>query len=232
MLILAIDTSCDTLGISIVKDGWLLGEQLINDKKTHSVKLMPSIDYLLNALGLKIEEIDIFAIVNGPGSFTGLRIGVSSAKSFSYTLEKDLIGINTLDYLYRSSNLFDKLVCPIINARNRNVFYSIYKDGNRLVDYGADNLDDLADILKEYGEDVYFTGDGVYAYRDDLKGLFGPLYKEVDGPLLLGKPSFIGLMAEEAYKKGGDFKDLEVFYLRKSQAERMKEKNENITNGN
>lgn len=87
MLILSIDTSCSTLGVSLTENEIVLAECVINNKKTHSVKLMPTINYVLEASEKKISDVTLIAVVNGPGSFTGLRIGVSCAKALSYTLD-------------------------------------------------------------------------------------------------------------------------------------------------
>lgn len=223
MLILTIDTSCNQLGVSLNEDDMVLAEQMINNKKTHSVKLMPAIDNILSVSNKSIKDVDLFAVVKGPGSFTGLRIGVSTAKAFAYTLDKPIVGINTLDYLANSVANFKGLICPIIDARNNHVFYSIYRGKERIYDYKVDDVNNLCHILNEFNEDVYFTGDGVIDHRENLKDQLGSKYNENEMPLLLGKPSFLAVLAKEKFTEGQLEEDVKVFYMRKSQAERMKE---------
>ena len=223
MLILTIDTSCSQMGVSLNEDNIILAEETINNKKTHSVKLMPAVDNVLTASNKVIDDVDLFAVVNGPGSFTGLRIGVSTAKAFAYTLDKPVIGVNTLDYLARSAANYKGLICPIIDARNDFVFFSLYRGNERIYDYQVDKVEWLFSLLEDFDEEVMFTGDGVLVHRETLKLKLGEKYKENAYPLLLGKPSFIADIAREKYESGQVDSDIEVYYMRKSQAERMKE---------
>ncbi len=223
MLILTIDTSCSQMGVSLNQEDTILAEETINNKKTHSVKLMPAVDNVFTASNKVLEEVDLFAVVNGPGSFTGLRIGVSTAKAFAYTLDKPVVGVNTLDYLARCAANYNGLICPIIDARNNFVFFSLYRGKERVHEYKVEKIDWLLTLLHEFDEEVMFTGDGVFVHREILKLGLGEKYKENAHPLLLGKPSFIAELAREKYESGQIDSDIKVFYMRKSQAERMKE---------
>lgn len=227
MLILSIDTSCNTLGVSLTENGIVLAECAINNKKTHSVKLMPTVNYVLEASERNIKDVSLIAVVNGPGSFTGLRIGVSCAKALSYTLDIPVIGVSTLDYLARSTCFKDSVICPIIDARNKQVYYCIYEGDKRISDYSAGSVEELCKELLKLDKEVIFTGDGVLVHRKLLKDLMGDKYREADPVLLLGKPSCM----EALVKDRDTSEELTVFYLRKSQAERLRdEKNENSTN--
>jgi len=229
LLILNIDTSCSTAGVSLTKDGIVISEISINDKNTHSVKLMPAIDMIFKNVAVSVSEIDAVAVVNGPGSYTGLRIGVSVAKAIAYSAEVPVIGVNTLDYLARSASVTgDCFVCSVIDARNTHVYYGLYKSvikGDKFVlertaEYGAMPAAELCELIKSSGcEKIVFCGDGVWANRQIFKEMLGDTYKEVDSFAVLGRISAVGTIAEEIYgteKENRQFTadDLDVFYLR------------------
>lgn len=241
MLILSIDTSCSTAGVSLTKDGIVISEIVINDKNTHSVKLMPAIEMVFKNVGFDVKDIDAVAVVNGPGSYTGLRIGVSAAKAISYSADVPVIGVNTLDYLASSAILSGEgYVCSVIDARNTHVYYCIYKvivkSGKqhieRLCDCGAMPAAELSDKLKEMNLDrVVFCGDGVTPNRDLFKNLLGDIYQEVCSAASLGRISQVGVIAEEIYSAGeneGFFTAdrLDVFYLRTPRISVPKNKSE------
>lgn len=229
LLILSIDTSCSTAGVSLSRDGIVISEIVINDKNTHSVKLMPAIDLLFKNVYIDVTDIDAVAVVNGPGSYTGLRIGVSAAKAISYAVDVPVIGVNTLDYLAGSAFLAgDGYVCSVIDARNTHVYYGIYRsfaaDGKqkfeRICDYGAMPATELCEKIKSMElESVVFCGDGVIANRELFKDLLGDIYREVGSTSLLGRISHVGAIAEEIYHEKKDVRsfsanELDVFYLR------------------
>lgn len=229
MLILSIDTSCATAGVSLTKDGVVISEISVNDKNTHSVKLMPAIELLFKNVGLSVSDIDAVAVVNGPGSYTGLRIGVSAAKAIAYSAEVPAIGVNTLDYLARSANACGAdYVCSVIDARNTHVYYGVYKASvengrqklTRVAEYGAMPSEELCEMLRTIcNGKVIFCGDGVMANRDIFKNTLGENYIEADMSSLLGRISFAGMIAGEKYseaddKSGFTAEALDVYYLR------------------
>lgn len=146
---------------------------------------MPTINYVLEASEKKISDVTLIAVVNGPGSFTGLRIGVSCAKALSYTLDIPAIGISTLDYLAKSTCIKDIIICPIIDARNKQVYYSIYDGTNRISEYSADSVENLCKELLKYDREICFTGDGVLVHRNLLQSYMGDKYREADSSALL-----------------------------------------------
>ena len=125
MNILAVDTSANVAAAALVSGGKLLAESMLNNKTTHSEKLMPMIDFVLKNSGMDITDIDLFAVANGPGSFTGLRIGVSTVKGLAHAVNKPIVGISTLAGL--AYNLFetDGLISPIMDARRSQVYNAV-----------------------------------------------------------------------------------------------------------
>ena len=127
MNILALDTSGATASVAVARDGFLTGEITLRHGKTHSQKLVPMMDSLIDMLDLKPSDIDLCAVANGPGSFTGLRIGVVTIKAFAYALNIPVVEVSTLMALAFTLSANKGIVCPIQDARNRQVFTGIYR---------------------------------------------------------------------------------------------------------
>lgn len=224
MKILAIETSSLVASVAILEDQTILGEYNLNNTKNHSTKIMPMIKELLDSLKLKINEIDLFAVSIGPGSFTGLRIGVSTVKTFCYALDKPVVGVNTLDSLCFNVKSIDKLVCPIIDARNNQVYTSLYKNNVRLIDYFGIEIEELTKIINEYKEEVIFVGDGINIYKNYFTENINSTCQFESNNFSFPKAVSCALLAFEKYKnnEATSFNELLPFYLRKSQAERLR----------
>lgn len=126
MKILAIESSSTPASVAVTDNETLLGEFTVNIKRTHSEKLLPLVDSLLDTLNIAASDIDAFAISAGPGSFTGLRIGMSVAKLMAQVSEKPLIAVSTLESLAMNVSTFDGYICPMIDARNNTVYSALY----------------------------------------------------------------------------------------------------------
>ncbi len=222
MNILAIDTSSLNATVSVINDDKLLGEFTISNKNTHSQIIMPMLDDMLKFAGVDIDDIDIFAAAIGPGSFTGLRIGIATTKALAQGGGKKIIGISSLHGL--SENVYEegKIICPIIDARRGDVYNALYLNGECIQKERAINIETLLDELEEKQEKIVFVGDGVLLHKDLIieklseKALFAPPSK------IMAKASSIANLALKR-AKNNDFDDiynLEPIYLRQSQAER------------
>lgn len=231
MKILAVDTSSQVAAVAVLEDDRLLGEYSINHKKTHSQKLMPMISGLLEGLELAPADIDVFAASAGPGSFTGLRIGVAIIKAMAYATDKPVVGVPTLDAL--AYNLFPAngtLVCPIMDARNNQVYTAVYEnaEGRQLkrTGYMGIAVSELAELLKEERRRVIFNGDAVALHRDILKDELGDMCAFAPGSALLQRAASVAQLALMRALRGEASSPFELvpFYLRKSQAERALEK--------
>ena len=224
MNILAVESSGMVAAVAVVREGRLIGEYFLDHEKTHSQHLMPLVEQLLSGLDMKISDIDIFAASKGPGSFTGLRIGLATVKGLAQALDKPVIGVPTLDGL--AYNLLSRqgLICPIMNARREQVYTSIYRSNGklrRLDEYMAIPVIELIQKLKAFDEPVMFNGDGVPAYWDIIKNEMGDRALMAPGNVLTQRASSIAYLALDMYRAEGAQKYTEVipFYLRKSQAE-------------
>ncbi len=162
MIILAIDTSTDDLSLAILKDDRLAAKFHKKAHRRHSILLVPMIEKLIKKVKLKLNEIDCFAISVGPGSFTGLRIGVTVVKGLAYALKKRIVAVPTLDVIAYNAKSFKGVICPVLDARKNKVYACIYRsDGKylkRLSKYLLLPLEELLKKLDKYDK-VVFLGD-------------------------------------------------------------------------
>lgn len=172
MIVLSIDSSSLVTTVALLKDEYILGEYTLNFKREHSVILMDKVQMLLKDCEVDIDEIDGFVVSKGPGSFTGLRIGMATVKGLSMGSNKPYVSVSSLDALANSLLTFDGIICPIMDALRDSVYTGLYKniDGKltNILECTALDLTDLANILNEKGEKVIFTGDGVFKHKDFL----------------------------------------------------------------
>lgn len=231
MKVLAIDTSSIVATVAIIDEEKILCEYVLNHKKTHSQKLMPIIEHTLNSTELKISDIDIFAVVIGPGSFTGLRIGVSTAKTLAHSTDKPIVGVSTLDALAYGIPYYNGIICPIIDAKNNQVYTAFYKWKNnfmeRITEYMVVDIEEVVQRIKNENEGVIFLGDGVYSYRDILLHKLEKLVKFSPIHSIMPRASLAAELALLKYRSGhyDDYMTLSPLYLRKSQAERLLKNN-------
>lgn len=231
MKVLALESSGAVAAVALAGEDKLFGEFFLDHKKTHSQQLMPLVEELLTGLDMNIEEIDLFVVSKGPGSFTGLRIGISTVKALGQALNKPVIGIPTLDSLAYNLLHWEGLICPIMDARRDQVYTCIYKsdhrgigDGicpRRLSEYMAIPLGSLIERLKDFDGNVMFNGDGVIPYWDIIKDNMGDRALRSPSNIMMQRASSLAFLALKEAKGGKtqSYSDLLPFYLRKSQAE-------------
>jgi len=223
MLTLGIDTSTKTGSIGLVKDDVPISEFTLNIDLTHSERLMSSIDLLLENSGFKIEEIDLFAYSKGPGSFTGLRIGLSTIKGLAFAGDKKIVGVSSLNILASNLQFADYQVCVMMDARKEEVYWALYDCGvkGRLKQIKKESADSPEDLLKKVKRKTIFFGTGARLYEGLIKkklktkAHFAP--KIMDLPRGINA-AYLGL---ESFKRGKWDKIDTVIpnYMRKSQAE-------------
>ncbi|TDT62437.1 tRNA (adenosine(37)-N6)-threonylcarbamoyltransferase complex dimerization subunit type 1 TsaB [Fonticella tunisiensis] len=234
MRILAIDTSGSAATAAVLSDEKLEAEVFLNHKLQHSTILFPMIEDLLKMLELNINDIDAVAVSGGPGSFTGLRIGVAAAKGIAQGGNMKFIGISSLDAMAFQQVGFDGIICPIMDALRDNVYTSLYSWQNdelfKVHDYDALHIDDLISRLMERSERVMFCGDGVKLHRDRLiealkdRAAFAPLSTNMPRASSLAELALLRL------KKGEEDSIFTYgpIYIRKSQAEREYERKQGV----
>lgn len=236
MIVLSMDSSSLVTTVALLRDEHLLGEFTLNFKREHSVILMEKIEMLLNDCNIDISEVDGFVVSKGPGSFTGLRIGMSTVKGLSMGSNKPYVSISSLDALAYSLINFNGIICPIMDALRDSVFTSMYKNNNgkleQILDYSALSLVELAQKSNDLNCPIIFTGDGVYKHKDYIKknipnALFAPNH------LSVVKASSLAELGMEKLKNG-EFDDMNSapLYLKKPQAERELEQRMRLQNGN
>ena len=177
MRILGIETSTMTGSVALMDEERLIAEYTLNLRETHTSRLMPTIDRVLKDASFTIKDLDGIAVSLGPGSFTGLRIGIATAKGLAQGLDISVVGIPTLDGLaFQLFNCKD-LVSPILDARKGEVYSTLYKNGKRLSEYMACKPDRLLEKLRsriqDPGSRIVFLGDGVEVYGDLIKRRLG-----------------------------------------------------------
>ncbi|MBE7054045.1 MAG: tRNA (adenosine(37)-N6)-threonylcarbamoyltransferase complex dimerization subunit type 1 TsaB [Ruminococcaceae bacterium] len=220
MNILAIDTSSQNATVALLSEERLIGEFTINNKKTHSQIIMPLIDDMISKSGLDIKDIDVFACGVGPGSFTGLRIGIATAKALAQAVNKKVVGVSSLSVLANSISFSEKLVCPIIDARRNDVYNALYKDGKCIKEDRAINIEDLIKELN--GNETVFVGDGIIPHKDLIISKMGDKAYFAPQSIMMAKASAVAQIALERALNNSfdDIYNLEPVYLRSSQAER------------
>ena len=224
MKILGIDTSSNASSVAVIEDNKLICEYTVNTKTTHSQKLMPMIENMLSMSGINVKEIDAIAICIGPGSFTGLRIGMATAKAISHVNNLPIIGVNSLEILAGNMNLCDKKICSILDAQRNQVYTGRYKfENGSIVEIQPVDVVEIETLLEEISKDNdewILVGEAVYKHEDKIKEI-----KNIDIPAPshnVTKASSLCSIAMEKYNNNIDIHncyDINPMYIRKSQAE-------------
>ena len=228
MKILGIDTSSMAASVAVIEDNKLIFEYTINTKKTHSQKLMPMIENMLGLSDLNVREIDAIAVCEGPGSFTGLRIGMATAKAIAHVNDIPVIGVNSLEALAANMNLCDKKICSILDAQRNQVYTGRYLyEGTKLVEIkeiGIQQIDELLEELAQSGEQWILVGEAVYKYEDKIREI-----SNIEIPAASNNVTKAGSLCSVAKVKFDEGKDIfdcytvNPLYIRKSQAEEQYE---------
>jgi len=219
--ILAVDTSGATLTAAIIKGNTVLASVNKNTGLTHSETLMPEIITLFEKSGLSTSDIDYFVCANGPGSFTGLRIGISAMIGLAHAVNKPMVEVGTLDGLYKNNEGKCEIICPIIDARREEVYGTVFKDGEKILPDAPISLLALTDFLKIEGKTVLFCGDGAIAYKDKITEYMGNKAFFADNENMLQNAVSVGLLGLEKIKAGEtvSYNKFKVKYLKPSQPE-------------
>lgn len=221
MVILAADTSGGVCSAAVLCGNKIISEASMNGKRTHSETIGPMIDFCLSCAGVGVRDVELFACAAGPGSFTGLRIGIGMMKAFSHASRRPVVGVNTLDALALNAAETSETVCAAIDARRGEVYTASYRLQSRVTDYRAAPFSDVLSGLK--GQPAVFVGDAAVAYADMIREADAAFRIAPEG-LLWQRASSVGLCAYASFLAGvyQDAYSLEPLYLRETQAERMR----------
>ncbi|HHX73656.1 MAG TPA: tRNA (adenosine(37)-N6)-threonylcarbamoyltransferase complex dimerization subunit type 1 TsaB [Firmicutes bacterium] len=224
MLVLGIDTATLVCSVAVSSEEKVVAEYTLQVKKTHSQRLLPLLAAMLTDCGLEPAALDGIAVAAGPGSFTGVRIGIVTAKALGQALNIPLCGISTLEALAAQHPWFDGLICPILDARRRQVYTSLFRGDDslqRLVEDKAAALPALLEKVKAYGEKILFVGDAVPVYRQLICGSLGeqacfmPPESAICRAATVARLGLLQLARGEAVS----WRELAPRYLRQSEAE-------------
>ncbi len=243
MKILSIDTASNICGVSVLENQKLICNLDTNTGRTHSENLMPMIKNALEKSNLTLEDIQLILCDIGPGSFTGIRIGVATVKAFKDSLGIPCIGISSLDslaYNIKDSSKENELICSLIDCKNDNCYFALYEKKNNmlenLIEPQAENIESCLSILKSYCEDTLenlsltFVGDGSVVFQNKIKKVFLNANFANSSLNILNSYS-LGLAGFDKYQYNTAIPDILPLYLKKPQAQRQleeKEKKESV----
>lgn len=242
MKVLAIDSSGMTATVAVVEDTQTIAEYTVNFKKTHSQTLLPMIDTMGKMIELDLKSIDAIAVAGGPGSFTGLRIGSATAKGLGLALEKPLIHVPTVDGLAYNLYGCQDIICPIMDARRKQVYTGMYTFARRELEgsketelvldvleaQNASPIDEIIERLNIHGRPVVFLGDGVPVYQDVIREKMRVPFSFAPASANRQRAAVVGALGIQYYKEGKFETAMEhqPDYLRVSQAERERAEKE------
>lgn len=228
MIVLAVDTSGPVCGVAVTQDGRVRYEGAAVNRLTHSANLMPMVDEALFRAGLTLREMDLLGCVVGPGSFTGVRIGVSTVKGLAHGTDKPCVAVDALEALAAGAGHGPALLCPIQDARAGQVYGAVFRAGfppKRLLADEAETLDAFVDhalALAEPGQPLCFPGDGAPVHRAALLARLGSRALFPPGLFAYLRPAAVALLAEAHAADSVDYLALAPTYLRAPQAERAR----------
>lgn len=230
MLVLGIESSAVAASCAVCDLGdsyKIIAQSTINTSHTHSQTLMPMIENMLEVAGLGFDDIDRLAVANGPGSFTGIRIGVSTVKGLAYAQNKPCVGVSSLEALAMNLLGFDGIICPVMDARRNQVYNALFSAENgtvtRLCGDRAISVDELGSELSAYNKKIWLCGDGAIMTKARLKN-----DNAFAAPPLLLIQSAVSVCLAAMGKQAVSARELMPLYLRLSQAERERiERQEN-----
>lgn len=225
MNLLAVDTSGPVAGVAVLRDGEIAYEGAAVNRLTHSVNLMPMIEEALGRAGMDVSDIDLYAAVTGPGSFTGVRIGVSAVKGMAHGAGKPCVGVDALEALAAGACMTDALICPVQDARAGQVYGAAFSAGMppvRALDNMAEKLPAFIEkaLAVADGRKLCFLGDGVKTYEKNIVEILGD--RAVFPPVHMRylRPASVAALAQQHADQAVDYLTLMPVYLRAPQAER------------
>lgn len=230
MKLLGIETSTRTGSVAIIEGEEIIAEYTLNIQETHTSRLMPALDHILKEAHLTIHQMDAIAVSLGPGSFTGLRIGVATAKGLCLALRKPLVGIPTLDAFAHNICCTSHIICPLLDARKGEVYAALYRyrapiAGHELQKLTSELVLPLDELLSKINNSAVFLGDALDKYRNLIErnlredAFFAPPY------LNLPRAANVAVLGLEKLKSGEetDLQNIEPLYVRRPEAEVKRE---------
>jgi tRNA threonylcarbamoyladenosine biosynthesis protein TsaB len=222
MYILGIETSTRTGGVAVVSEQGVIAQYSLNIEVTHSERLMSTVDRVLTDTGLAMAQLDGFAVAIGPGSFTGLRIGVAAIKGLSFATGKPAAAVPTLRALAWNTPHAAYPVCPLLDARKNEVYAALYShDGQSLRQTMPETVISLARLGERLSGRTLFTGEASLLYRAELEKLFGDAALFAPLSAILPSAASVAELGLEMLRNGraADIDSLSPLYIRRPEAE-------------
>ncbi|MCC7202913.1 MAG: tRNA (adenosine(37)-N6)-threonylcarbamoyltransferase complex dimerization subunit type 1 TsaB [Nitrospirae bacterium] len=222
MKVLGIDTSTMMGSVGIIDDNRPLGQISLNVETTHSERLMDAVAGLMESVRISLEHIDCLAISIGPGSFTGLRIGLGTAKGLGMATGKSVVPVSTMEALAYNIPFCRNLICPILDAKKNEVYTALFKygDDGSLIRLTGDRVMSPDLLMDNIHEPVVFTGDAVYVYRHMIEKQAGGLGYFAPANAVLPSGISVAMIGLHNFRKGmAGSGNLVPVYIRKSEAE-------------
>lgn len=223
MKILAVDTASPVSGVALSDNGMLKYEYTADHGRTHAVKLPGMIDCMLRESGWRIGDIDGFAVSVGPGSFTGLRIGISTVKGLAFAGEKPVAPVSTHDALANQCAGLDTLVCTLVDARKKEVYAALYRqESGRMNAVDPPRVAAPDAVLADIGETCFFIGSGALLYRKAIENTLGRKARIAPEEMNILRASTIARLGHAALAAGAGRSPHEVIpvYIRRPDAEK------------
>lgn len=222
MYILAIDTSNQHLGVALMKETEIIGEIIINIKKNHSAQLMPAIVDLLKKVEVLPEQLEKIVVAEGPGSYTGIRIGITTAKTMGWALNIPVVGVSSLKSLAYQGKYSDMLICPFFDARRGLVFTGLFEEQSSIIHLVENEqnilMTDWLAHLAQLNKQILFLSPNIDLYREAIQESLGDLAVIRDEKVHhIAKPSHLALIGRLEEDK--DLHHLVPNYLRMAEAE-------------
>ena len=221
MILFCLDTSGPVAGVAIIQDGAVRYEAMAVNKFTHSQSILPMTEEAFRHTGLEVGQTDFFAVTIGPGSFTGVRIGVSTVKGLAHAAGKPCVPVDALEAMAAGLTPFHGVICPIQDARAGQVYGAAFRNGERLLSDAPMKLEEYLDAISGLGNRFLFTGDGAPVFRERIAEILGD--RAAFAPAYRGylRPSAAGSIA---IRRGEtiDYLHLEASYLRPPNAQKNK----------
>jgi tRNA threonylcarbamoyladenosine biosynthesis protein TsaB len=221
MKILAIDTSNYVLGVALLDEGKVIGEYITNLKKNHSIRVMPTIQQLLHDCDIVPSELEKIVVAKGPGSYTGLRIGITIAKTMAWTLKIPLVGVSSLALMAGNGRYFDGYISPLFDARRGQIYTGLYRYQEKKLETIMNDCNVLganwAESLRSKNEKVLFVGNDTILHKSVLKEILGDLAVFAEMTENNPRPSELGLIGMNL--PGEDIHTFVPNYIRLVEAE-------------
>lgn len=219
-MILGIDTATDTMSVALSNEGQIMGEITTNLKKNHSVRLLPAISELLTECGVTVKDLTKIAVAKGPGSYTGLRIGVTVAKTLAWDLGIPIVGVSSLEVLAKSGGLFSGKIVALMDARRENVYAGVYLYDDGLISVLPDQHIALSELLTHFSgttEKILFVGAIPENLRDIITGTLGQHALFASRDMNFARAASLVSLAEN--EQGVDATNFTPDYLKLAEAE-------------